>query len=235
MPSFPSRSCLQKARRVELKAGEHVVIDLDLSKKGGAMKNPKPALLLALSAATFAQSPPAKPGRVDGSVTNAKTRAPIANILVTMEGKKRYGARTTNDGKFAWDSIEPGEYQLSTMPHGYTGDMQQISVRSETAVHDRELKILPEGVLGGHVFDENGDPMENVAVEVMTSSGDFALRSDTTDERGEFRISIWMSKCRVRAVPREMPMPEEIRSDGTHETAYRTTYFPGVPNAEAAV
>jgi hypothetical protein len=199
------------------------------------MKNTKPALLLALSASAFAQSPPVKPGHVDGTVTNARTGAPIANILVTLEGKKRYGARTSSDGKFSWDSIEPGEYQFTATSRGYLSDVQRISVRSEDAVHDRNLKILPEGVLSGHVLDENGDPMENVTVQAMSDSGDFVIGSDTTDDRGEFRISTPISKCRVRAVPREMPMPEEIRSDGTHETAYRATYFPGVPNAEAAV
>ena len=49
-----------------------------------------------------------------------------------------------------------------------------------------------------------------------------------TDDRGQFRIGgLSPGKYRVRAVPQSLPLPPEIRTDGTVEVYYAATYHPG--------
>jgi hypothetical protein len=61
-------------------------------------------------------------------------------------------------------------------------------------------------------------------------------KTATTDDRGEFRFAgLPARKYLVRAAPREVLGPAEIRTDGTKEECYAPTWFPNTPaRSEAA-
>jgi hypothetical protein len=96
-----------------------------------------------------------------------------------------------------------------------------------------KLKLTPVGSILGRVVDAGGSPLEGVSVEAIR--GGRAAQSGTTDDRGQYRIGgLAPGKYRVRAKLSEMPLPPEIRTDGTKEIHYAATYHPGVIEERAA-
>ena len=67
--------------------------------------------------------------------------------------------------------------------------------------------------------------MQGVGIAVLGSDG--LREGDMTDPYGQFRMgSLPPGKYRLRAAPRALNLPPEIRSDGTTEIHYVTTYYP---------
>src|SRR5271166_3077345 len=77
-----------------------------------------PALILA--AALRAQTPAAKPGRIEGAVTNSATGEPVKKALVMLQGTTATGAMgktsstATSDasGHFHFGNVQPGSYSV---------------------------------------------------------------------------------------------------------------------------
>jgi hypothetical protein len=71
---------------------------------------------------------------------------------------------------------------------------------------------------------------------VYAETGSLGQRTGgVTDDRGQFRIGgISPGKYRVRAVPQALPLPQEIRTDGTAEVYYAATYHPGAVHEKGA-
>ena len=208
-------------------------------------KSRRVLLGVLVAAAGFAQTQ-GKPGRVVGSVTSAVTGAPMPNILVTLTpagqgpAGKRYGARSSGDGSFSCDAIPPGKYILGAQAGNYLVEFGKhitgtFSVEAGGTVRGLEIKLMPRSTISGRVLDEKGDPVENVRVEVHARFAGFSMGDAITDDRGEFHIGGgFASGSILRAVPREFPFPAEIRSDGTQEVAYRSTYYPSAATVDAA-
>ena len=70
-----------------------------------------------------------------------------------------------------------------------------IEVVSEKSTTGIELKLTPQSVIAGHVFDEDGDPLQSVNVEVWRYTYPRGRRqltqvqNGTTNDLGEFRIA----------------------------------------------
>src|SRR6185436_13885484 len=75
------------------------------------------------------------------------------------------------------------------------GQTKSIEVVSEKATTGIELKLTPQSVIAGHVFDEDGDPLQSVNVEVWRYTyprGRKQLtqaQNGSTNDLGEFRIA----------------------------------------------
>ncbi len=179
-------------------------------------------LLLALSLA--GQQPAEKPGRVSGKVFNALTGEPVRKANVTLQpagaqpqmpqgpmAMMRGGmsAATDTTGAFALDNVTPGTYRITADKAGFirttfgnrAGNVgSQIVVASGSDKADINIRILPHGVVSGRIVDEDGDPLEGVAVSLYRPNTNrtpqrggqtaafLGFGMNQTNDRGEFRI-----------------------------------------------
>jgi len=146
------------------------------------------------------------PGSVTGHVLST-TGEVLRKVSLTLRPNGRgggsYGTTSANDGSFQFPAVDQGTYALVGERTGYvretlstpSGQTLAIEVVSEKNTSGIELKMTPQSVIAGHVFDEDGDPVQSVNVEVwrytyprgrkqMTQT-----QNGTTNDLGEFRIS----------------------------------------------
>ena len=100
-----------------------------------------------------------------------------------------------------------------------------------------QLEMTSRALISGRVVDEAGDPVQGVRVETVAATPGntpvvmIPTPNPPTDERGEFRLTAAPGKYYVQATVnanggggvQERP---EIRSDGTSEAIYATTFYP---------
>ena len=197
--------------------------------------------LLALCAAAFGQTPDDKSAGLQGVVTNSVTGEPVLRAHVALRPiqngpqqngqapPKRYGAITTADGKFSITGMDPGNYSMAIDKTGFTqaAAFPRIILQPGDKKEDLKLKLVPTGSISGRVVTPEGTPVENAAVKVVAGASGFGSNT-RTDEKGQFRIGgLSAGKYRVRASPESLPLPPEIRTDGTKEVHYAATYYPG--------
>ena len=87
------------------------------------------------------------------------------------------------------------------------------------------------GVISGTVREQDGQPAIGLTVQLLrpaTSPGEwwFASRSDTTDDRGHYRVSDLTPGRYLIVVSPAGPRNSAVRS---------SVYFPGVPTASTAL
>jgi protocatechuate 3,4-dioxygenase beta subunit len=105
----------------------------------------------------------------------------------------------------------------------------QLAVRSGDKKDDIKLKLTPSGAISGRVTDADGEPMEGIFVSVMGGPSGMGQNA-ITDDKGQFRIGgLAPARYRVKAAPMNVPLPPEIRTDGTVEAHYIQTYYPNSP------
>ena len=112
-------------------------------------------------------------------------------------------------------------------------------------MRDIVLRVLPAAVITGRVLDEDGDPMPNVEVSLLSYSYTSCRRkletqrSERTNDLGEYRIGGLLSgKYFVAASPApdytSSVVKEDSEAAGKPQTSYVTTYFPGVTDRALA-
>jgi Carboxypeptidase regulatory-like domain len=193
------------------------------------------AVLAMAAVSVRAQAPAAKPGSVEGVVTNSATGEPVKKVVVTLWDK--YTAMTDAAGHFHFDSVPPGVYGVTADKDGFQataqGPRQQVTVAEEQHVHDVGLKLVPLATVSGHVFDDDGDPIPRAQVAVLRyfygpgrkrlTQVAFAQANDL----GEFEV-LNLPPGRyyfqvTAAPPRNIPP----RTRWTHpEEAYPVTFYP---------
>jgi len=111
--------------------------------------------------------------------------------------------------------------------------LRPIAIASGDKKDAGKLKLTPTGALTGRVLDVDGSPMEGLLVRAESSTrNQFPAR---TDDGGMFRIGgLPPGKYRVIAQPESLPLPPEIRTDGTAEVHYSATYYPNALSAKEA-
>jgi hypothetical protein len=197
----------------------------------------------------------AQPAGIEGMVVNALTGKPLARVHVRLFSfgfsgpGDAYGAMSDRAGRFSIAGVRPGAYILlpertgfvTVRKKGNSGQVLNITVKPGQHLTDLKLEMTPRAVIMGRVLDEFGDPVQNVSVEVVPVPPDslpFNLTGRgnvNTDDRGEFRISGPPGKYYIKASPRRFSGgPPEIRTDGTSEPAYGTTYFPSAASTDRA-
>jgi hypothetical protein len=190
------------------------------------------------------QTPPVpeKPASVQGEVRDAISGLPIERAHVSLRrfgngGWDRYGAQTNAEGKFTIQGIPPGGYQVAMDRVGYVVPAEvgrnQFMLHAAEAKENLKLKLIPVGSISGRVLDADGAPLEGLSVEAEAAGR--SERSAITDDRGQYRIGgLRPGKYRVRAKTQQIPIPPEIRTDGTTEVNYSASYHPGVVDQKSA-
>ena len=179
-------------------------------------------LCLAIAAAGQAAPPPASTAAdqkctIEGKVTNSQTSELVrkANLHLypsTKDGGFGTGSNTTgfvatsqSDGTFRFEGLEPGEYRLSGERAGFVytqygskgafGAGTALALQPGQHLTNINLALTPQGVISGKVLDDDGDPMGQVSVRLLSRSWMrgkevyFPMGQNSTNEQGEFRIS----------------------------------------------
>jgi hypothetical protein len=204
-------------------------------------------LVLLFSACLRAQQ-----GSLEGTAIHAVTREPLSHVHVRLLAASfagmtgAYGAMSDGTGHFSIATIRPGTYLLAPERAGFLyvqakGGVPNLTIKPGEHLTGYQLEMTPRAVISGRVVDEAGDPVESVGVltvPVTPGSTPIALMSipnQGTDDRGEFRLVVAPGKYYVQATLRIYRRAEErpeMRSDGTSEAVYGTTFYPSAIRKE---
>jgi hypothetical protein len=193
--------------------------------------------ILAMAAVSLrAQAPAAKPGSVQGVVTNSVTSEPLKKALVLLGDK--YTAMTDAAGHFHFDNVAPGRYIVTADKDGFQatggGPRQQVTVAEEQQVQDVTVKLMPLATVSGHVFDEDGDPLPGAQVAVLRyfygpglkrlNPAAFAQSNDL----GEFEaLNLPPGRYYFQVTPPQPPRNIPPHTRWSHpEEAYPVTFHP---------
>jgi hypothetical protein len=208
------------------------------------------SLALACGLMVWAQNPTPQSRdqavEVTGAVTNSVAGEPITRAHVTLLRRsesggqpQKYSAITNAEGKFSIAKLAPGPYFLTVERVGYTkargsdgGGDSEVTLGPDEQHRDMTVKMTPCGAISGRVLGANGEPLDSIMA--IAERGHMSLNV-TTDEKGQFRIDgLAPGRYRVKAVKEEDSLPPEVRTDGTSEIHYTSTYYPSSLSADSA-
>jgi hypothetical protein len=139
-----------------------------------------------------------------GHVVEWSDGSGVANAVVELvEGQQRWRVRTDRDGRFAFENLPAGSYQIRVWSSGHLPEVpewlrgvesRQINIVAGKPLSGLRLRVMREGVATGRVL-ANGRPVANAMISanrlVMGDSGR-ELKQVTaafTDDHGEFRLA----------------------------------------------
>lgn len=158
----------------------------------------------AESASSISQLAELSSGIIAGSVTDARTRQPVAEAIVYVAtlDKALDGVRTTLTdfaGRYEFRGLQPSSYLLAAAKIGYLpldfADGARVEVQRGRTVIDVNLTMWRPGYIAGRVVDEAGEAVVSVPVRVLRRiqvAGLWHLAAgpiSKTDDRGFYRIA----------------------------------------------
>jgi hypothetical protein len=191
-------------------------------------------------------TPVLKPGSAEGVVINSVTGQPLKKANVTLRNPRgfAYAGVTDAAGHFLVENIEPGSYQAMAASDGFIPDQMfrrsalssLVTVAEEQHVKNVTVKLIPLGLVNGHVLDEDGEPIAgaNVAAQrYMYNSGRKQLNPGgfaNTNDLGEFQLLDLQPGryyFQVTFYRQQPAIPGHVVGKGADET-YPITYYPNV-------
>jgi hypothetical protein len=143
----------------------------------------------------------------------------ILNPGVPGQNTRGRTAISQDDGRFAINDIEPGEYRLQVQSprFGSSAYGQRkpnlpgaiLNIAAGQRLSDLKISMSPTGTIAGRITGHNGEPIANANVQAMKyvyQEGKRVLsvaQTTTTDDRGEYRL-FWLTsgKYVIVAAPR---------------------------------
>src|ERR1017187_9165899 len=194
----------------------------------------------------------AQQGSLEGTAIHAVTREPLSRVHVRLVGGSfagisgAYGAMSDRTGHFSIATIRPGTYVLGPELAGFLyvqakGGIPNLTIKPGQHLTGYQLEMTPQAVISGRVVDEAGDPVESVGGQTVPATPGSTpiilapIPNLGTDDRGEFRLVVAPGKYYVQATlsnSRSAQEGPEIRSDGTSEAIYGTTFYPSAVHKE---
>ena len=198
---------------------------------------------------------------VEGSVTNKLTGAPIkgAHVIYTRIASAADPAASpiSRDsdlqGHFHLE-LAPGSYRLWVEREGFarqhygspvpesTGSVLTVAPGQE--LHDLMFRVTPLGALSGHIFDQDGDPLQGVGIQVMRVSYSSGMRQlipvagASSNDRGEYRCyDLPADRYFILATPKGSPLSHPVETGALlpeMQDAFVPLYYPGVLELESA-
>jgi hypothetical protein len=135
---------------------------------------------------------------VEGTVVNALTKEPLRKAHVVLEeGNTSYAATSNAEGKFRFEGIEPGEYELQAQRQGFldADDEPFFMLAAGEHLKDLVMEMTPAGAIAGHVVDDDGDPVPSLTVNAALTihingrANVLGREGGFTDNEGYFLIS----------------------------------------------
>src|SRR3569623_1284854 len=150
------------------------------------------AVLLA-SGAAFAQSTDPKTCSIDGAGFNSVTHAPIPRALIEVSLPDRLRSTQSDaTGKWRVDDLLCGAVNITVSRIGY---LEKRPLAVQGPAQDVKMELTPQVVLAGRVTDDQGDPIRNAHISLLTSGileGRRTILSSAgagTNDLGEYRFS----------------------------------------------
>jgi hypothetical protein len=158
-------------------------------------------------------------GRIAGRVRDDGAKHALAGAVVTLATASSSPLRVLTDaeGRFAFDDLPAGEFSVTATLSGYaagahgrlrpSGPSLPLTLSDGERIDAVVISLWPLAALAGTVIDDAGEPVIGVAVHayrrtIAGGRSQFELAaSDTTDDRGEFRIGSLEPGPYVVAVP----------------------------------
>lgn len=219
-------------------------------------------LLLPVLAAVGQQPQGQHMFRVAGIVVDGATNAPLAGAEVNVSPVSKpdliEAATTDNDGRFEFDNLFAGKYNLSAAHAGYLQTTYRQHGQYATAIvtgpgFDNTRVLFPlvrNAVLTGQITDQDGEPVPNATIHVLRRSvvdgvrvvrGGLQTRTGNDGRytignlhAGEYYLAVsaqpWYA-LQMAAMGRRMPVgtaPPQL------DVAYPITFFPGVTDDRSA-
>ena len=199
-------------------------------------------------------APPPRPagtGRIAGTVTDAESGRQLrfARVKLTPDMVSDGGVVTDESGRFVFDKLPAGDYQIQVEKPGYLNTTygqtrpgtdtpgRQIHLRDGERLERLEIPISHGASIAGVVRDDRGDPVFPATVTVYrwsTMEGVRRLRgvqTAETDERGRYRVSMLPPRDYVVGAAAS----EEVIPQGSNTTpmlGHAPSFFPGGPSPQ---
>jgi hypothetical protein len=204
--------------------------------------------LTLLAAILCAQAPAAKPGSIDGVVTNSVTGEPLKKVQIALRTRDSQSTAITDaTGHFHFDNVNPDSYSISAERPGFMvpgaplGGPYSITVGDEQHVRDVALKLMPLGAISGHVLDDDGDPIVRAGVNVLRyvyGPGRKQLKSVAyveSNDLGEFEaLFLVPGRYYIEATSAPPPNVPPLTRWAHSEQAYPLTFYPNASEATQA-
>jgi hypothetical protein len=154
-----------------------------------------PSVVLVMAATIGSSQVSAGPQRepksetVSGQVVNSITGEPIARARVQVSAQQ--AALTDHDGHFEFDNVsdEPA-YAFASKP-GYFAEDKAVPAQGQSIT----LHLIPEAIVFGSITDPNGQPIQDLHVQLTMLRVENGLRrwrqvqATTTNVEGQFRFA----------------------------------------------
>jgi len=188
------------------------------------------------------------PCTLRGVVLDAVTGNPIHNAFVQASTGSASSTLTDSEGKFQLDALPAGRITVHATKPGFLSNEEfgssspksfslQLGPDSAPAI----LKLTPEGVIFGQVTDENGEPLENFLVSLISRNpmnlpaSPASRQQVTTDDEGKFRIaSLRPGSYYVAVHPQETPALTSARSAAVPQ-GFAPVLYPAAADLDSAV
>jgi beta-lactamase regulating signal transducer with metallopeptidase domain len=183
---------------------------------------------------------------VRGQVVDARSGRPVPNARVVISSGARSEAASTNDlGRYEVSGLAPGDYSVEVRAQGYvparygqreaTEPGSTLEVRGGRYTTGVNVRLEPAGVVTGRVFDDRGEGLAGVEVELLadrllpggiTPAG---VGFAQTEAEGAFRINdVLPGDYYLRAHASPSVRPSRVPTG----QAYVSTFYPGVLRSE---
>lgn len=163
-------------------------------------------------------------------------------------------AMTDETGKFIFEDVDAGTYTLLSRRNGFlmarygashsgSPSATQIVVSEEQNVTNIRVEMMPQSVLSGKVLNEDGEPFQNVMVQVIDARMTRPRRQGSTyrsggvgrtDDRGEFRVTdLSPGSYYLYVSPPMMGGMMQSAASKDHK-GFVSFYYPGTPDRTQA-
>lgn len=209
------------------------------------------ALLASFSALGWQEPNPAPSNSaekctISGTVSDTTSGQPLPGVQIALglegTGDSHVGGKTDGSGHFEIKNIAPGKYRIWASRTGYismqygqrdlNGPAHSLTLTPGQNITDISFRLFREAVITGHVYDENGNPIEGAWVQAQRygyMNGKRQLQtlgSAQTDDRGEFRL--------FDLTPGRYYISASYGNQAAKNTTYSLTYYPGVVDPSTA-
>jgi hypothetical protein len=226
------------------------------------------ALLAAPAALTSAQTPMVSAtGKysISGVVVSATTGQPLDRVDITLHAPQQGSliAETTSgeDGRFVFEHLAAAKYSLSASRRGYIAANYDEHEGFSTAIVTGEgqattglrFRLSPQGVIGGVVTDDSGDPVTQARVSLYRQNTRNGLSNivhagtTITDDTGAYEfarlqpgnyfISVSATPWYATHSPSRRDAQGNVITTSTHlplDVAYATTFYADVTDSDSA-
>jgi len=202
-------------------------------------------LLAAVPRASHAQGAALAncPCTLKGLVLNSVTGAPVRNALVESSAGSPNSTLTDSDGAFHFENLSAGSASISAIKPGFLPATPFLSpspsFRIAPDAPPAVIKLVPAGVVRGHIADDRGLPLENFSVQLLrrTPGASEPTRQSfftiATNDLGDFRIPDLPAGSYYLLVAPQDARPYRPSENET-PVGYPRVYYPGVLELTAA-